>query len=245
MIDNLSKIKEAFEQPQWYLQRTAFNIAIRVETVREYVSGPPESVLDIGCGDGSLSSGLLNDCNRLTLLDQSQTMLALARSRIPEELTGQVETVNANFMDAQLAPRSFDLILCVGVLAYVENADLREFIERIKSLLKPGGSLIIECTDCAHFVSHLVVAYSGLRNWMKPNRMRTVVGSSAHLMAICRDLGFELSGSFRYCLPLAPFNKLMSQKISYKAVRLLFGTATASRNAFLGNECVYHYRLRS
>jgi ubiquinone/menaquinone biosynthesis C-methylase UbiE len=244
MIDNASRIKQAFEQPQWYLQKTAYNITIRVETVREFVAGCPEAVLDIGCGDGSLSRGLLNGHNRLTLLDQSQTMLGLARSRIPEGWCGRIQSVNANFMEAELERQSFDLILCVGVLAYVEVERRRDFIERIKSLLKPGGSLIIECTDGPHFISRFVVFYNTLRHWMKPNRMRTIVGSSAQVVAVCEDMGFELAGSFRYCLPLAPMRKLMSQKVSYKAVRFLFGTAIRNRNAFLGNECIYNFKLR-
>jgi 2-polyprenyl-3-methyl-5-hydroxy-6-metoxy-1,4-benzoquinol methylase len=244
MVDNASKIKQAFEQPQWYLQRTAYNIGIRAETVLEYITEMPESVLDIGCGDGSLSRGLLNGRNRLTLLDQSQTMLDLAHSRIPKESIGQVETVNANFTEAQLKPQSFDLILCVGVLAYIEIEARPRFIERIKSLLKPGGSLIIECTDGPHFINRLVVMYRTFRYWLKPNRMRTVVGSSAQVVAICKDLGFDLAGSFRYCLPLPLMGHLMSQSASYRAIRSIFGTAAHNRNAFFGNECIYHFKLR-
>jgi ubiquinone/menaquinone biosynthesis C-methylase UbiE len=240
MIDNASKIKQAFEEPQWYLQKTAFNIAIRVETVREYITGPHESILDIGCGDGSLSAGLINGQNRLTLVDQSQTMLGIARARIPEALLSRVQTINASFMDAPLEAQSFDLILCVGVLAYVERR--RDFIAKIKSLLRPGGSLIIECTDSRHFVSHLVVAYSKFRNWMNPGRMRTVLGSSADLLAICRDLGFELCGSFRYSMQMPIVSKIMSGKVTYKSVRYIFGTAAHNRNSSLGNECIYHFK---
>jgi hypothetical protein len=79
---------------------------------------------------------------------------------------------------------------------------------------------------------------------MKPNRMRTVVGSSAQVVAICQELGFDLSGSFRYTLPLPVLARLMTQGASYKAVRAIFGTSRRNRNAWLGNECIYHFGLQ-
>src|SRR5674476_125013 len=113
--DNASHIKEAFEQPQWYLQRTAFNITIRAETVVEFLNGNRcDSILDIGCGDGSLSLRLLNSNSHVTFLDQSQTMLNIVRSRVPGEFSSQISMLNSGFMEARLAPESFDLIICVG-----------------------------------------------------------------------------------------------------------------------------------
>ena len=72
---------------------------IRIETVREFLKNPRFGhILDIGCGDGSISLPLLTTENRLTLLDMSEGMLARAKSGIPAGLSGSVETLKSDFM---------------------------------------------------------------------------------------------------------------------------------------------------
>ena len=80
-IDSATVIKRAFEQPQWYLTKTAYNIKVRIETIKEFVNGQsPKNILDIGCGDGSLSLHLLTTDNHITLLDRSKRMMEIACS---------------------------------------------------------------------------------------------------------------------------------------------------------------------
>jgi ubiquinone/menaquinone biosynthesis C-methylase UbiE len=244
MSDNTTLIRQAFEQPEWYLKATAYNIKLRAETIAEFLkSDNIGSVLDIGCGDGSLSRGLLNANNRLTLVDASQTMLKIARSRVPEDLVWRLQTINSDFMGAALEPQSFDLIICVGVLAYVE--DRQAFIARIKSLLKPGGSVIVECTDGSHWWSGVISAYHALLRCFRPAQMKTVVAPSAGVVAIFDDLGFKPCGSFRYALVWPIIRKLINQEMRYKMLRSVFGSASDNRRAWLGNECMYYYKAPS
>jgi 2-polyprenyl-3-methyl-5-hydroxy-6-metoxy-1,4-benzoquinol methylase len=241
-VDN-EQVLEAFARPEWYLRATEYNIRIRAETVMAFVDKHRfESILDIGCGNGSLSLPLLSENNYLTLLDQSKAMLNLARSRIAPQFRSHVAWINTDFMAARLEHKRFDLIICVGVLAYVRRR--HDFVTRVSRLLKPGGSVIVECTDVNHFISRLVLAYDTLHRLVKPARMRTVLGSSTELLAMFGNLGFKLCQSYRYSLPLPLMRKLMTQRLSYKAIRFLFGTATHNRNKWLGNECIFHFKYQ-
>ena len=241
-MENQARIKKIFDEPEWYLNRTAYNITLRSEIVLEFLGDRRfDSILDIGCGDGSLSRKLLNKNNRLTLLDQSVAMLDIARSRVPAEFASQVRTINGDCTRSELEPGGFDLILCIGVLAYIP--DRREFISKIRSFLKPGGTLLIECTDSAHIVSGLVRSYQSLLNLVKPSKASTIIGSSKSVTGICEDLGFRRVSSFRYSLPLPVINKMMSQKSSYNAIRSIYGSARKNSLGWLGNECLYHYEL--
>lgn len=48
-------------------------------------------------------------------------------------------------MAASLPTESFGLIICLGVMAHMLSPG--DFVARIVTLLKPGGSLILEFTD--------------------------------------------------------------------------------------------------
>lgn len=237
-IDSATVIKRAFEQPQWYLTKTAYNIKVRIETIKEFVNGQsPKNILDIGCGDGSLSLHLLTTDNRITLLDRSKRMMEIASSHVPGGAEGRVKTLNEDFMEADLPKRSFDLILCVGVLAYIENR--RALVVKLGSLLTPGGTLIMECTDGRHFLTDMIRAYKSIRAKLVGDEFPTVTQPSSDLLAMVAELGFQLCGAFRYSLPLPGLRRLLSQDVSYRAIRLIYGSAARNRMAWLGNECIY------
>ena len=115
------------------------DIRIRTETVQEFTRGRTfQSILDIGCGNGSISLPLLTPERRLTLLDISSNMLATAREKIPTNLINHVELVNEGFMKASFEPGTYDLVLCLGVLAHVDSP--ADVIAKVARILKPAGA---------------------------------------------------------------------------------------------------------
>jgi len=243
MLDNPALIRKSFEQPRWYLQGTRYNIQIRAETVKKFLHGAAIGrILDIGCGDASLSLPLLNGHNCLMLVDQSQAMLDIARSRVPAGSEEQVSFLQGSFMEAEFDSASFDVILCIGVLAYIRRELRRDFIAKVRALLKPGGRLILECTNLNHLVTWISLAYHKARFFIRPQQMRTIVGPSSEVLAIASDLGLDLGGSYRYCLPPPVLRNILPQRLSYTAIHTVFGLPGHNRAAWLGNECIYHLR---
>src|SRR5262249_47513012 len=154
-------------------------------------------MLDIGCGDGSVSMGLLKPGRHLMLQDLSDAMLARARSLVPAGLEPNVDTLAGDFLQAGLPQRTFDLVICLGVLSYVERLDA--FLEKVASLLTPGGSLIIECTDGTHLVSRLLAAYSTMTKLVR--RREVSISLQAHACdtvdKALRKLGLAPVGAYR------------------------------------------------
>jgi len=230
-------VRPLFQTPDWFLKGKRYNIRLRSEIVREFLGdGQFNSILDIGCGDGSLSLPLLTQSNRLTLLDISIGMLDAARANIPSGLAANVRIINDDFMQTQLEPRSYDLIICVGVLAYVKSPDAT--IAKIASLLKPGGSVITENTNSAH---PLTMLYTRLARALKPNYPISRVRSKDVLAAYSHH-GLRLSGLFRYSLAQPGIAHVLSQDRLYRLLRLIHGNTKKNRNIWLANEFLYHFK---
>lgn len=241
MADVISETKQAFHEPQWYFQKRSYHVQVRIETVREFLkSARFEHILDIGCGDGSISLPLLTTGNRLTLLDMSEGMLARARSHIPAGLSGSVAILKSDFMSADLEPGAYDLVICLGVLAYIESP--QAFLGKLASLLRPGGQLILEWTDDYHFVSRCLRLYGSITQGLRPPKIHLVRQNGTRILDVLKGLGVEPTGSFRYCSPLPVIRSLLGERLNYRLIRLAHGNAEHNRAAWLGEECIFHLR---
>jgi 2-polyprenyl-3-methyl-5-hydroxy-6-metoxy-1,4-benzoquinol methylase len=235
------RVSSYFANPKNYLDIRRYVIEIRAETVREFTANRKFSrILDVGCGDGSISLPLLNATNRLTFLDISSAMLSRVLSRVRPEHLKNVDTLNQDFLDAPLEPRSYDLIICVGVLAHVESPEL--VIEKVSRLLEPGGLLILECTDSANFSNKLTVMLGRVRGALARRggyHTRLVTAESVISMASRR--GLRLLSEYRHNVALPLMGKFLSQRALQRFIRLIFGTAKWNRNAWLGKECIFAF----
>ena len=188
-----------------------------------------------------MSIPLLSANRRLTLLDLSTSMLNIAGSRVPKALSCNVETVNTGLMQANLGPGKYDLIICCGVLAWTVN-DLRAFLLKLTSLLKPDGMLIIECTDSHHFVSHLTSIYSTCLGLFVPPKVHLCTRPSSVVLDTLNKIGYQACSRCRYSLPLPVIRKFFNHNFHYRALRLIFGLPAGNRNSWLGNECIFSFQ---
>ena len=89
-----ANVKQFFDQTRCYLEKNV-NIEIRKRIVRELVGDIRNSrILDLGCGDGSISLQFLNETNYISLVDLSPNMLAIARENTPAQCKVNVGYIN-------------------------------------------------------------------------------------------------------------------------------------------------------
>jgi ubiquinone/menaquinone biosynthesis C-methylase UbiE len=238
--DRIEKVRTLFDQRSVYLDRRQLDIRLRVETVERVVHGKQyKEILDIGCGDGSISTPLLNSNCRLTLLDVSPGMLSIARSRIPEELSSRVKFLNQDFMLVPFERNFFDLVICVGVLAHVISPE--DLIAKIASVLQPGGTLILECTNGSHFLDRLNQLRNHLAWLFHPPKYKMNILSAKVIRKAAEDRDFKLAGEFSYGLPLPGTSKFYSADGAYTTTRSLFGDIDHNRNRWLATQHIFHF----
>src|SRR6266700_1757258 len=80
--------------------------------------GSGDRVLEVGCGSGQLTRGLLARGLRVTALEPGESLIALARRNL--EGAGEVEFVNAPFEDALLPRGQFQAVFCASAFHWVD-----------------------------------------------------------------------------------------------------------------------------
>ena len=109
-------------------------------------------VLDVGMGRGTQALRLARAGHRVTGVERDTTMIAAAREALagqPEGIRERMRIVEGDGRDTgvHFLPGSFDVVLCHGVLMYVEEAD--PLLAGLSRMLAPGGllSLLVRNAD--------------------------------------------------------------------------------------------------
>ena len=98
------------------------------------------TILDIGCGTGSLSVVLTRLGHRVTGIDLSPAMISLARTKAAK-LGFQIEFHVMDAASPQLSRGQFDAIVCRHLLWTLPEP--KRVLQRWAELLKPKGRLIL------------------------------------------------------------------------------------------------------
>jgi len=101
--------------------------------------------LDIGCATGTQCGDIADSLKRVTGIDISGKLLAIAEKRMAERKLDNVKFIQTTVFDDHFQADSFDVVMAFFVLHFYEDID--GVFKRIHNLLKPGGLFISE-TAC-------------------------------------------------------------------------------------------------
>lgn len=106
--------------------------------------------LDLCTGTGAALPLLLRrTSDRLVGVDFSAGMLAEARARLGLTVASEAPRVELIESDvfAYEAPDAFDLVTCFGAFGHVPVESEPRFVDRVRSLLRPGGAFVFVTGD--------------------------------------------------------------------------------------------------
>jgi len=100
--------------------------------------GSGDHVLEVGCGSGQLTRGLVARGLHVTALEPGKSLIALARQNL--EGAGEVEFVNAQFEDALFPREQFQAVFSASAFHWV---DPKVSWQKTADVLVPGGTLAL------------------------------------------------------------------------------------------------------
>lgn len=98
-------------------------------------------VLEVGCGNGFLTSTLREHAKHVDAFDYAENMVAQATDIYGEKNN---RFFHDNLLNPQHITKKYDIVVCVRVLINLENLEQQKTaLEHLKSFVKPGGLLLL------------------------------------------------------------------------------------------------------
>jgi ubiquinone/menaquinone biosynthesis C-methylase UbiE len=120
---------------------------------------PSETIFDAGCGSGSNILLLHTKVKRLIGMDYSRGALARCERRIISNRIENVKLIRGDLTSPPLRESSVDKILCMSVLQYLTDAEVRTSFVEFKRILKDRGIAILHVKNiCSLYLSTLWAA---------------------------------------------------------------------------------------
>jgi SAM-dependent methyltransferase len=151
------------EAAQWtdrYARDVRFHRRLeKITALIERVAPHPARALDAGCGSGVFSRYLASQGWDVTSFDTSPEMIEEAKSASDQF---SIKFLHASVESFSTDDRSFDLILSLSMLEYLEEDEVA--IEKFSKLLKPGGILIVSVPNQKGLLRIIEGVVFGIRN---------------------------------------------------------------------------------
>lgn len=149
---------------------------------------PEDTLLDIGCGNGSITTELAKSVKTVEAIDISSRSLELAKNAATAWSVQNINFKQATIHEISTGGQQYSAVTTFNVMQYI--SDTEDFAKQVFGLLKPGGLFISSTPTLGHrrsFFKGLLKTLSKLRI-IPPVRFY----SKSELEIIFEKAGFEI-----------------------------------------------------
>lgn len=131
---------KAADEVSWFQEHAALSLRL----IREAGVPKDAAIIDVGGGASTLVDDLLDSGYRnLSVLDLSAHALDAAKARLGAR-AAQVRWLEANILEAELAPQTYDVWHDRAVFHFLTNAEERHaYVQAVLRAVRPGGLVIV------------------------------------------------------------------------------------------------------
>ncbi|MFX1379555.1 MAG: methyltransferase domain-containing protein [Promethearchaeota archaeon] len=171
------------EEPESYDSKfTALTKGVNIE-VQNWILNQinnSESILEIGCGTGTLASKMAQKGNNVIAIDQNFQMINYAMKNFPSDLSGgKLLYQTGSFTDLTIPTRSQDLIVSKFMLSELRPLEQQLFLRKVWKMLKPNGRLILAAEFVPTGFWKLIFK---LKRWRYKKKLRRLRIQSTYLI---------------------------------------------------------------
>ncbi|MFL6597333.1 MAG: methyltransferase domain-containing protein [Chthoniobacterales bacterium] len=209
-----------------------FNFQQRMKVAYELGDASSGRLLDCAAGTGEIICGLLKSgrFNHATVVDVSPAMLQTAKDLLTSQIkNAELEFVQSDVFNFKPSDSRFDLLLCLGLIAHTGRLDIYCCL---KSMLPPGGRIILQTTLTDHLGTRMLRALTSRRELSK-RRYRISWFSERDITVACRNAGLRILETRRTSLGI-PFGDRLWPWANFQLERRL--QKSASRH---GADAIY------
>lgn len=134
-----------FDEVPWHKAHTtdeAAESAYEEQWFQQYgpLTGPADTLVDLGCGRGSLIRRFAAAVHECIGIDASAAMIALAERNAPPN----ARFLTGDLLDPPLPPASVDFVVSRQVIEHLHPDDVPDHLRAVLRLLRPRGRFLIE-----------------------------------------------------------------------------------------------------
>ena len=136
----------------------------RKKIILNFIRDKKGSLLDVGCGDGSISVNLLKTnkfIKKVTFLDFSEQMIKITKNKT-KNLIGVKKKYIIGDIFLTKTKNKYDIILAVGILGHIKN--IEKLMKLLKKKSKKNGLIVIQFTKQNHLFSNIYKKIMNLTN---------------------------------------------------------------------------------
>lgn len=122
----------------------------QLDFITEAIPEKEVSIIEIGCGIGTLSLELAQQYKHIIGVDLDDEMIAMAKFNAKKTNTNlRFLQMNMMELDSNFDAESIDGIVCFGnTLAHLSSLkQVSDFLKKTRKVLKPGGKLLIQTVN--------------------------------------------------------------------------------------------------